>query len=45
MVQDKTMSVVAATHDSNLLEMADRVLKLSEGQLEEDASYGQRFRE
>ena len=45
MVQEKNMSVVAATHDSNLLEMSDRVLRLSEGYIEEDASYGQRFRE
>jgi len=45
MVQEKNMSVVAATHDSNLLEMSDRVMRLSEGNIEEDASYGQRFRE
>ena len=45
MVQEKNMSVVAATHDSNLLEMSDRVLRLSEGYIEEDASYGKRFRE
>ncbi|MAO89609.1 MAG: macrolide ABC transporter ATP-binding protein [Dehalococcoidia bacterium] len=45
MVQEKNISVVAATHDSNLLEMSDRVLRLSEGYIEEDASYGKRFRE
>jgi|TARA_B110000263_G_scaffold247106_1_gene259301 putative ABC transport system ATP-binding protein len=45
MVKEKNMSVVAATHDSNLLEMSDRVMRLSEGNIEEDATYGQRFRE
>ena len=31
MVEENDMAVVAATHDSNLLEMSDRVLRLSEG--------------
>ena len=45
MVEENNMAVVAATHDSNLLEMSDRVLRLSEGYIEEDATYGQRFRD
>jgi putative ABC transport system ATP-binding protein len=45
MVQDQGISVIAATHDSTLLAMADQVVRLHDGQLEEHASYGQRFRE
>jgi ABC-type lipoprotein export system ATPase subunit len=45
MVEENNMAVVAATHDSNLLEMSDRVLRLSEGYIEQDATYGQRFRD
>ena len=45
MVEENNMAVVAATHDSNLLEMYDRVLRLSEGYIEQDATYGQRFRD
>ena len=45
MVEENDMAVVAATHDSNLLEMSDRVLRLSEGYIEEDATYGKRFRD
>ena len=45
MVEENNMAVVAATHDSNLLEMSDRVLRLFEGYIEQDATYGQRFRD
>ena len=45
MVEENNMAVVAATHDSNLLEMSDRVLRLSEGYIEQDATYGKRFRD
>ena len=45
MVRDQGISVIAATHDSTLLAMADQVVRLHDGQLEEHASYGQRYRE
>jgi ABC-type lipoprotein export system ATPase subunit len=45
MVKDRGISVVAATHDSTLLAMADQVVRLSDGRLEEQATYGQRFRD
>jgi putative ABC transport system ATP-binding protein len=45
MVRNQGISVVAATHDSTLLAMADQVVRLHDGKLEEHASYGKRFRE
>ena len=45
MVQDQGIAVVAATHDSTLLAMADNVMRLQDGRLEEQASYGQRYRD
>lgn len=45
MVRDRGISVVAATHDSTLLAMADQVMRLSDGRMEERASYGRRFRD
>ncbi len=45
MVKDRGISVVAATHDSTLLAMADQVVRLADGRLEEQATYGQRFRD
>ena len=45
MVKERGISVVAATHDSTLLAMADQVVRLTDGRLEEQATYGQRFRD
>ena len=45
MVKERGISVVAATHDSTLLAMADQVVRLADGRLEEQATYGQRFRD
>ena len=45
MSRDRGISVVAATHDSTLLSMADQVMRINDGKLEESASYGQRFRD
>jgi putative ABC transport system ATP-binding protein len=45
MVQERGISVIAATHDSTLLAMADQVVRLADGRLEEQATYGQRFRD
>ncbi len=45
MVRDQGISVIAATHDSTLLAMADQVMQLSDGQLDEHATYGRRFRD
>ncbi len=45
MVRDQGISVVAATHDSTLLAMADQVVRLHDGRLEEQATYGRRFRD
>ena len=45
MVRDQGISVIAATHDSTLLAMADQVVRLSDGYLEEHATYGRRFRD
>ena len=45
MVRDQGISVIAATHDSTLLAMADQVMRLSDGRIEEHATYGRRFRD
>ena len=44
MVHTQGISVVAATHDSTLLEMADQVLEMRDGTLSESAELGQRYR-
>ena len=44
MVQDQGITVVAATHDSTLLAMADEVLEIRDGALVQHESQGQRFR-
>ena len=44
MVQDQGISVVAATHDSTLLAMADEVLEIRDGALVTHESQGERFR-
>ena len=44
MVQDQGITVVAATHDSTLLAMADEVLEIRDGALVQHESRGQRFR-
>ena len=44
MVQDQGISVVAATHDSTLLAMADEVLEIRDGALVKHESQGERFR-
>ena len=45
MVQDRGISVVAATHDSTLLAMADEVKEMRDGRLLEQASPGLRYRD
>ena len=45
MVRDQGISVIAATHDSTLLAMADQVKQLNDGRMEEHATYGRRFRD
>ena len=45
MVRDQGISVIAATHDSTLLAMADQVMRLHDGRLEEQATYGHRYRD
>ena len=45
MVRDQGISVIAATHDSTLLAMADQVMQLNDGRLDEHATYGRRFRD
>ena len=44
MVQTQGISVVAATHDSTLLAMADEVMEIRDGALTDHAQLGQRFR-
>ena len=45
MVVKQGISVVAATHDSTLLSMADDVKEIRDGRLLEQAEVGQRFRD
>ena len=45
MVRDQGISVIAATHDSTLLAMADQVMQLNDGRMEDHAEYGRRFRD
>ena len=45
MVVKQGISVVAATHDSTLLSMADEVMEIRDGRLLEHAEVGQRFRD
>lgn len=45
MVQRQGISVIAATHDSTLLAMADEVKEIRDGQLYDHAKTGQRFRD
>ena len=45
MVQDRGISVVSATHDSTLLEMADEVKEIRDGQLSDAANLGRRYRD
>ena len=45
MVRDRGISVVAATHDSTLLAMADEVKEMRDGSLLEHASPGLRYRD
>ena len=44
MVRTQSISVVAATHDSTLLEMANEVLELRDGVIAEKADVGLRYR-
>ena len=44
MVHTQSISVVAATHDSTLLEMANEVLELRDGVIAEKAEVGLRYR-
>ena len=44
MVRDQGISVVAATHDSTLLAMADEVMEIRDGSLRDHAEVGQRYR-
>ena len=45
MVQNRGISVVSATHDSTLLEMADEVKEIRDGQLTDATDLGQRYRD
>ena len=45
MVRERGISVVAATHDSTLLSMADDVLELRDGRLVDHAGLGRRYRD
>ncbi len=45
MVEENGISVVAATHDSTLLSMADEVMEIRNGALLEQAEVGLRFRD
>ncbi len=45
MVQERGISVLAATHDSALLEMADEVKEIRDGVLHDQAAQGLRFRD
>ena len=45
MVQNRGISVVSATHDSTLLEMADEVKEIRDGQLSDATELGRRYRD
>ncbi len=45
MVQHRGISVVSATHDSTLLEMADEVKEIRDGQLSDATDLGRRYRD
>ena len=45
MVQNRGISVVSATHDSTLLEMADEVKEIRDGQLIDATDLGRRYRD
>ncbi len=45
MVQNRGISVVSATHDSTLLEMADEVKEIRDGQLFDATDLGRRYRD
>ena len=45
MVQERGISVVSATHDSTLLEKADEVKEIRDGQLSDAANLGRRYRD
>ena len=45
MVGNRGVSVVSATHDSTLLEMADEVKEIRDGQLSDAAELGRRYRD
>jgi ABC-type lipoprotein export system ATPase subunit len=45
MVQDRGISVVSATHDSTLLEMADEVKEIRDGHLSDAENLGRRYRD
>ena len=45
MVQNRGISVVSATHDSTLLQMADEVKEIRDGQLSDATNLGQRYRD
>ena len=45
MVQNRGISVVSATHDSTLLEMADEVKEIRDGRLSDAAELGRRYRD
>jgi ABC-type lipoprotein export system ATPase subunit len=45
MVQNRGISVVSATHDSTLLEMADEVKEIRDGQLSDATALGRRYRD
>ena len=45
MVQNRGISVVSATHDSTLLEMADEVKEIRDGQLFDAPDLGRRYRD
>ena len=45
MVQNRGISVVSATHDSTLLEMADEVKEIRDGQLTDATDLGRRYRD
>ena len=45
MVQNRGISVVSATHDSTLLEMADEVKEIRDGQMMDATDLGRRYRD
>ena len=45
MVRNRGVSVVSATHDSTLLEMADEVKEIRDGRLSDAAELGRRYRD